>query len=508
LARPSPGDVAGRSLLREIRTRHRRRVLLASVLFVTHQVGELLVPVLAGITVDRAVVGSDEVALGRWLLILALVFAVLSTAWRFADRTISRSMEEVGHEIRLDLATRAIAHRGIADRPPAGQVVSVASSDVTAVMGYPEALFLWAGSGAGLIAVAAVVLWVSVPLGLLILLGLPPVLLLLQVLTAPIERRLSVQQEEVGRAAAIATDLLRGLRPLKGLHAEREAAQRYRRASRRSLTAGLHATRLIAGQQGMATVVTGGFVAVIALVAGRQAADGTITVGQLIAAVGATQFLVGPLGWVASATTMRASARASATRVAALLDAPAAVAEQHPLVAEGTGPDGIERDVPVLMLDGVEHAPLRGIDLSVPNGSLVVIASGDPASAAALVALLGRWADPVHGTISLDGRDLTALPIDELRRTILVSEHEAALFDGTVRAAVDGRSADDALDAVLAAAGVDEMLDALPDGLDTRIGTGAWPSRVASGSGSSWPGPLRPTGRCSSCTNRPRPSMP
>ena len=90
---------------------------IASVLFVSHQVGELLVPVLAGITVDRAIVGSDEVALGRWLLILALVFAALSTAWRCADRTISRSMEEVGHEIRIDLAARR--HRPPRHRRPA-----------------------------------------------------------------------------------------------------------------------------------------------------------------------------------------------------------------------------------------------------------------------------------------------------------------------------------------------------------------------------------------------------
>jgi putative ABC transport system ATP-binding protein len=462
-----PGADSGAALLRGIRTRHRRRVRIASVLFVTHQIGELLVPVLAGVTIDRAIVHGDGASLGRWLLLIALVFATLSTSWRWADRTISTAMEAVGHELRVELAARSVAPEGIADRPPAGQVVSVASSDVDAVMQYPEALFLRAGSTAAIGSVAIVVLWVSRPLGLLILLGLPPVLGLLHVLSKPIEGRLSVQQEQVGKAAAVATDLLRGLRPLKGLHAERVASARYRAASRRSLDAGLHATRLIAAQQGLATVVTGMFVVVIALLAGRQAADGAMTIGQLIAAVAATQFLVGPLGWVAVAATMKATAKASATRVARLLDAPAAVtsgtaAVPHPAPA---GP-------PALELIGVRHRSLAGFDLAVDEGDLVAIAAGTSADVEALVELLGRWSDAEDGVVAFRGADVTGLPLDAVRAAVLVSEHDASLFAGTVLAAAtgrgDGRAAAD-LDAVLAASGVDEMVDALPEGLATPI---------------------------------------
>lgn len=463
--RPDDGRrdaAAGVQLLRGVRTRHRRRVLVASVLFVLHQIGELLVPVLAGVTIDRAIVHGDTASLGRWLALIAVVFAVLSTSWRWADRTISTAMEGVGHELRVDLAARAVAHEGIAERPPAGQVVSIASSDVDAVMQYPEALFLRAGSTAAIASVAAVVLWVSPPLGLLVLLGLPPVLWLLHVMSKPIEGRLSVQQEHVGRAAAIATDLLRGLRPLKGLHAERVASARYRAASRRSLDAGLHATKLLATQQGLATVVTGFFVALIALLAGRQAADGTITVGQLIAAVAATQFLVGPLGWVALATTMTASAKASAARVAHLLAMPAAV-------VSGDGPRRSASDAaPALELQGIVHRTLRGLDLAVPAGSLVAVAVHESSDADAIVELLGRWRDPEQGTVRLHAVDVAGLPVEAVRREVLVSEHDAALFAGTVRAAVAGPDPH-RVDAVLAAAGVDEMAGILPEGLDTPV---------------------------------------
>lgn len=465
-APPGDDEGAGRTLLRSIRTRHRRRVRIASVLFVTHQVGELLVPVLAGVTIDRAIVHGDSASLGRWLLLLALVFATLSTSWRWADRTISTAMEEVGHDLRVDLAARAVAHEGIRDRPPAGQVVSIASSDVDAVMQYPEALFLRAGSTAAITSVAVVVLWVSRPLGLLILLGLPPVLWLLHLLSKPIEGRLSAQQEQVGRAATVATDLLRGLRPLKGLHAERVASARYRIESRRSLDAGLHATRLIAAQQGMATIVTGVFVAVIALLAGRQAADGTISVGQLIAAVGATQFLVGPLGWVALAATMGATARASATRVADLLATPPAVVDGSDAVPAAS------TEQPAIELRSVRHQGLAGLDLAVTDGTFLAVAASSAADSDALVGLLGRWHDPEAGALRLHGAEVTALPIEAVRRHVLVSQHDAALFDGTVRHAIDGGQPEDlrvTLDAVLAASGVDEMAEALPDGLDTPI---------------------------------------
>jgi ABC-type multidrug transport system fused ATPase/permease subunit len=93
------------------------------------------------------------------------------------------------------------------------------------------------------VACGAVLLSIDLPLGLMMLIGVPIVVAGLQ-LTAPmIARRVEDQQAEVGRATALATDLISGHRPLQGIGAQANAAARYRVASRRSLAATLRGPR-------------------------------------------------------------------------------------------------------------------------------------------------------------------------------------------------------------------------------------------------------------------------
>ncbi len=478
--------VTPKALLRSIRADSRRPLVLSTALFVSHQFGELMVPVVAGVVIDRAVVTSDGGALVRWLAVLAVAFAGLSLSWRFADRILTRSLEQAAHGLRLRLVARVTDHQGMAAAPPVGQMVSVASSDAMAVAQTQTAVAMLVSGVAAILTAAAVLLWISVPLGLVVVLGLPPVLGALHLLGAPLEKRVAAQQADVAHAAATATDLLAGLRVLKGLRAENEASARYRAASRQSLTAGLRAKRLYACQEGLTVVVTASFVALVALVGGRLAADGSITVGQLVAAVGVTQFLVGPLGRVGWAAGVRAAARALADRVASLLTEPVATVDGREDAPAGN---------PALTLAQVGSRQLDGVDLAVAPGCFVGVVSPDQAAGGSLVALLARAVDPDRGSLALGGRPLDRIRLDALRRQLLVAGHDAALFTGTVREnLMDGRGSasgdgngrgpgpgdgrgdgdgdgdgDGGLAGAIAASAADEFIDSLPAGFDTTL---------------------------------------
>jgi len=438
--------------------RRRGAVVAASALFVSHQVGELMVPVLTGAIIDRAVATGDGAALVRWGLLLLVAFACLSTSWRWGDRILTGACERAGHDLRLDVTRRVLDHEGMAGSGPVGQTVSVASSDVDAAVEAQSAVAHTAAAMAAILVASSVLLVISVPLGLVVVLGLPPVLAVVHVLARPIEARVADQQADVARAASTATDLLAGLRVLKGLHAEDEAASRYGRASRRSLAAGLRATRLRAAHGGLTTGVTGVFLAVVALIGGRLAADGTITVGALIAAIGVTQFLVGPLERIGYAAAVRSAARASAARVADVLAAP-------PAAVDGTEP-APEGEAGV-SLRSVRFGPLDRLDLDVAAGDFVAVAVADPAGGTAVASVLARRADPDSGSAVLGGRPYEALALAELRRRVHVVEHGAALFGGTVSDNIgsDKERIDDLLHAVAA----DELEASLPDGLDTVV---------------------------------------
>ncbi len=432
-------------------------VVLASVLTASHQACEAVVPVLIGVIIDDAVAADGYGRLVLWLGVLAVVFAILSYSFRFGAREAERAVEQAAHEVRLSLARRVLDPRGGAEkgRLP-GELTSIATGDAMRVGALNRALAYGVATLTAVVVTAVALLWISVPLGLFVLLGTPPLLWLANLLGRPLERRSGAERERAARASGVAADLVSGLRVLKGLGAEPVAIRRYRDTSQDALVATIRAAGAKAWHDGGMLALNGVFLALVALIGGRLAASGSVSIGGLIAAVGLAQFLIGPLTnfvWVSSEF---AQARGSAARLAALLSTP-------PAVTPGAGvlPAPVRGDV---RLHGVSHASLRSLDLVVPAGEFLGVVTPDPAVATALLACLGREADPTAGSVSLDGVELPALAIDQVRSAMLVAAHDADLFEGSL---VSNVSTSDSQ--VLAAAGADEVAHTLPDGVHTEL---------------------------------------
>ncbi|MFI0445799.1 ABC transporter ATP-binding protein [Actinomadura sp. 6N118] len=432
-----------------------------SLLAAGHQVGEALVPVVIGVVIDKAVSTGNGGALLRWVGVLAVVFAVLSFSYRFSFRAAERASEQAAHGLRIELTERVLHPRGGAEkgRLP-GELVNIASGDAKRVGAVHIALTAGVAALAGLIAGGVALLWVSVPLGLVVLLGIPPLLLLAHLLGRPLERRSGTEQERAAHASGVAADLISGLRVLKGLGAEATAVSRYRRTSRDSLAATLRAARAQAWHDGGMLALTGIFIAVVALVGGRLAASGDITVGQLVAAVGLAQFLLTPLSILAWANGELAQGRASAARIAAVLATP-------PAVADGTGdlPAQVRGEV---RLRNVSHGALNDLSLDVAPGEMLGIVA-EPTAATALLRVLGRAADPDEGVIALDGLPFSELDPAAIRTAVLVAEHDADLFEGTLLDNVGAAAAPDGIVPAMSAASADEVADSLPEGSGTTL---------------------------------------
>ena len=116
---------------------------------------------------------------------------------------------------------------------------------------------------------------------------------------------------------------------------------------------------------------------------------------------------------------------------------------------------------------------LRGIDLEVRPGQTVAFVGPSGAGKTTLCSLLPRFYDVTGGRITVDGVDVRDVTLASLRRQIGVVQQDVFLFGGTVRENVAygrlGASEHDVLEAVRRAR-LDEVVDALPDGLDTVIG--------------------------------------
>ncbi|WP_412077535.1 ABC transporter ATP-binding protein [Streptomyces xanthophaeus] len=459
------GKPTGGTVLRRALADQRRRVTGASLLGMAHQACEALVPVVIGLVIDEAVGTGSSGALLRWLLVLAALFFILSNCYRNSARLAEGAGESAAHRIRQDLAARVLDPRGGADsgRLP-GALTAVATGDARRVGSVASALPYTLSAVAGLAISAVALLRISVPLGLLVLLGVPPMLWLGHVISRPLERRSEAEQEHAAHASGVAADLVAGLRVLKGIGAEAAAVSRYRETSRSSLASALRAATSRAWHDGAILALTGIFIAAIGLVGAHLAMRGDITVGELVAAVGLAQYLLGPFQLLTYVNGEFAQGRASADRIAEVLASPPAVAAGtatlHDPVAGG------------LRLRGVTQGVLRGVDLDIAPGTLVGVVARDAAAANDLLLCLGRELDPAEGTVELDGVPLTELGPDDARRAILVAHHDADLFEDSLLANVRaGATATEAADMApaLAAATADDVAQALPEGVDTVL---------------------------------------
>ena len=106
--------------------------------------------------------------------------------------------------------------------------------------------------------------------------------------------------------------------------------------------------------------------------------------------------------------------------------------------------------------------------LRVRPGTLVAIVSEQPDDSALLADRLGLCAPQIDDDVSLGGVPLTSLPHAVVRERIVVSDTQAALFAGRLADRIDERGKGD-VDHALATASAEDILDALPDGLDTVV---------------------------------------
>ena len=115
----------------------------------------------------------------------------------------------------------------------------------------------------------------------------------------------------------------------------------------------------------------------------------------------------------------------------------------------------------------------RGLSFDLPAGGMTAIVGPSGAGKTTVFALLERFYEPQSGTVSVDGRDVAAWPLPELRAAIGHVDQEAEILAGTLRdnlcLAAPGAS-DDELAAVVTLTRLDGLLDRLPDGLDTPVG--------------------------------------
>lgn len=456
----------GAGVLRRTMRRNIKWLSSGSGLIALHQLCEVSVPVLIGTIVDRAVATGQVGAIVSWIAVLAGLFVVLTVFYRFGARLLMFAIARESHLLRVETSAKILDPLGIKTEYKVGELLSISSDDADNVSYLLDYIPRITGAVVGTVVCGAVLLTIDLPLGLMVLIGVPVVVFGLQ-LTAPmIARRVEDQQAEIGRATALATDLISGHRPLQGIGAQSNAAARYRVASRRALAATLRAARIQSAHSGAATAAGALAAMTVAVAAAYLAIHGDLSVGQLVTVIGLAQFLIEPFSLLAIVPSWVAEARASANRVANVLNAQARHAP-HVETAPAT------RIAPgSLSIVHAKHGGLDDLSFDVEPGEFVAVLTTDARDATALIDLLsGHERSAAAGTVRVGGRRIGDIPVGERRNHLLVEHHLSALFSGTLESnlkvvpPVAGDDHDRRVQDALAASCAVDVVDLHPDGL-------------------------------------------
>lgn len=165
--------------------------------------------------------------------------------------------------------------------------------------------------------------------------------------------------------------------------------------------------------------------------------------------------------------------RASAARLADVLDRPPAVTEPAQARPVGGGPHAVEVIGARLSYDGGHTWALDGVDVTLTPGRCVALTGPSGAGKTTLASVLVRFRDLTHGTVLLDGHDLRSYRGDDVRHVIGLVEQRPHLFHTTIRnnlLLARPEATDQELAEAGRQAGLIPWIASLPDGWDTDVG--------------------------------------
>jgi ATP-binding cassette subfamily B protein len=419
--------------------------------------------------------GIDFDALHRQLFIVGAVYVgswVLGYAQAYIlAGVVQRSMYELRESVE-----RKINHLPLSyvDRQARGDLLSRVTNDIDNLsQSLQQTTSQILVSLLTLIGVITMMVIISPLLAVIALTTVPTSVLLMKQIGQRARPRFMDQWRHTGNLNAQAEEVFTGHAVVKSFGRQRDVEARFRDDNEQLYEASKSAQFTASLIQPMMIFMGNLQFVLIAVVGGLRISSGAMSIGEVQAMIQYARQFSQPLTHLASMTATFQSGIASLERVLELLDAE----EQSPEPAATVDPKPVKGrivfDDVTFSYDQHADSPLiEGLNVVAEPGQTVAIVGPTGAGKTTLVNLLMRFYELDGGTISVDGRDIAAMPRPELRSKVGMVLQDTWLFGGTIRdnLAYGNPAATDAeIREAAEVTYVDRFVHSLPDGYDTVI---------------------------------------
>ena len=470
-------------LLKSVRE-FKKDALLTPFFVVLEVVMEVIIPLVMALLIDKGIDGQDMAAIWKYGIILvlcamlALVFG--AAAGTFAARASTGFARNLRHDMYYNVQNFSFSN---IDKFSTGSIVTRLTTDVTNVQ---NAFQMCTRIAVRCPVMLVFALFMAMKINsrmALVFLAVLPILaigmgILMKVVGPVFERAFKIYD----RMNTVVQENVRGIRVVKTYVREDHETEKFEGVSGMLYRTFSKAQKTMAGVMPLMQFCMYACMLLISWFGARLIVGGSMTTGELTGMFSYAMQILMSLMMVAMVFVMITMAKASAERVAEILD-------EQPDLHNPANPihevkDGaIEFDDVSFSYKGDERKlALKNVSLHIKAGQTVGILGGTGSAKSTLVQLIPRLYDTTHGTVKVGGVDVRDYDIEALRDQVAMVLQKNVLFSGTIKENLrwgDENASDEELERVCRLAQADEFIQQMPDKYDTHIEQGG--SNVSGG---------------------------
>ena len=470
-------------LLKSVRE-FKKDALLTPFFVVLEVVMEVIIPLVMALLIDKGIDGQDMAAIWKYgiILVLCAMLALMfgAAAGTFAARASTGFARNLRHDMYYNVQNFSFSN---IDKFSTGSIVTRLTTDVTNVQNaFQMCTRIAVRCPVMLVFALFMAMRINSRMALVFLAVLPILTIgmgiLMKVVGPVFERAFKIYD----RMNTVVQENVRGIRVVKTYVREDHETEKFEGVSGMLYRTFSKAQKTMAGVMPLMQFCMYACMLLISWFGARLIVGGSMTTGELTSMFSYAMQILMSLMMVAMVFVMITMAKASAERVAEILDEQSDL--HNPANPIHEVKDGaIEFDDVSFSYKGDERKlALKNVNLHIKAGQTVGILGGTGSAKSTLVQLIPRLYDTTHGTVKVGGVDVRDYDIEALRDQVAMVLQKNVLFSGTIKENLrwgDENASDEELERVCRLAQADEFIQQMPDKYDTHIEQGG--SNVSGG---------------------------
>ena len=470
-------------LLKSVRE-FKKDALLTPFFVVLEVVMEVIIPMVMALLIDKGIDGQDMAAIWKYgiILVLCAMLALMfgAAAGTFAARASTGFARNLRHDMYYNVQNFSFSN---IDKFSTGSIVTRLTTDVTNVQNaFQMCTRIAVRCPVMLVFALFMAMRINSRMALVFLAVLPILAIgmgiLMKVVDPVFERAFKIYD----RMNTVVQENVRGIRVVKTYVREDHETEKFEGVSGMLYRTFSKAQKTMAGVMPLMQFCMYACMLLISWFGARLIVGGSMTTGELTSMFSYAMQILMSLMMVAMVFVMITMAKASAERVAEILDEQSDL--HNPANPIHEVKDGaIEFDDVSFSYKGDERKlALKNVNLHIKAGQTVGILGGTGSAKSTLVQLIPRLYDTTHGTVKVGGVDVRDYDIEALRDQVAMVLQKNVLFSGTIKENLrwgDENASDEELERVCRLAQADEFIQQMPDKYDTHIEQGG--SNVSGG---------------------------